>query len=574
MQLNSAKAKLLLGIILLTAFLMPVRVAFMKSFAIDEFLYSHWGWLVSQGQRIGVDFFVTHFPLIACLTSLPFRIVGSDPTAIFYDRLLMLPLFGLTCVASYTINSRISPTVGILTPILLCLNAVLVDSIIEIRPDSLAIALFMAASAILLGMEKIWYPLSFCGGVLFVLAVLSSEKVAIYSPALLLAIWVQFHRASEEEKGRVARHVCFAAGGATAAMLVVLLYLFHGHMLEFWIKEWWPYERLHESSYPSSRWTGLRLMATFCVQEPILTMLAAWAVIGMVGISIESHLQSWYLNPVQTFIVSFLATGSISLLIQKAPFRYSEIPIAVAITMLAAVGLTDFYENAKARWQGQVPTISIVGTASVLVLFLVTNIWGEFKISLNGNSAQLRTLHFLAKISSPLECVYDNSGGAVARPHADDRFYQTDQVTRIAQAELLQHEIPSAIHSRGCALMLEDVRNVSLPKSLQQFLAENYYPYAYDISVWGRRFTSYDDLSHVEVFSAVATGLYFLWPSEASIQKGIVIDGVEPKSQSFILAKGDHAVQFRGGGRFYILWLPKNTQPFEPESKSALFTPK
>ena len=567
MQRNSTRAKPIAGVLLSIAFLLPVRVAFAKSFAMDEFLYAHWGWMTSQGQHAGVDFFVTHFPLIACLTSLPFRIVGSDPTAILYDRLLMAPIFALACAAALAINSRISFAAGIFAPMLLCLNAVLVGSIMEIRPDSLAIALFLAASALLLWTGKMRMPLSFLGGILLVLSVLSSEKALVYSPAILVASLVEFRGAPAEERAGVARRLCAAGCGAAAAILAVLLYLFHGNAFHFWAGEWWSYARLHESSYPSPHWLGLRMLATLVVKEPILTLLAAWAAIRMAGKAARDRGRSLWFNPVPAFLLAFLATGSASLLMQRAPFLYSQIPAAAALSMLAAAGLALICEDAAALRKGRARTLSISGIAAALLLSVATNVWAELKIASRGNSAQMQTLRTLARISAPSDCVYDNSGGAVARPHADDRYYQTDQVTRIAQAELLQERIPVAIRSRGCALMLEDIRTAGLPIPLQRFLAESYYPYMDDISVWGKRFASQDNLGSSESFFAVAAGTYFVWPTEAAGEMEIAVDGAQPTSKAFFLAKGDHAVQFRGKGSFYILWLPRNTQPFEPKSK-------
>jgi hypothetical protein len=547
------------------AFLLPVYVAFRKSFQLDEFVYAHWGWLSSQGQRIGVDFFVTHFPLIACLTSLPFRVVGSAPTAIFYDRLLMIPFFALTCLAAFAINSRISLTTGVLSPVFLCLNSVLIVHITEIRPDSLAIALYLAASAILLWPKKIRIPISFCGGMLLVLAVLSSEKTLVYGPAIFVALGFGFHGSSAEERTEIKRHLGIAASGAAATVSGVILYLLHGRALHFWASVWWPYATLHERSYPASRWAGLRLLRTLCTYEPVLILLAAWAVIKIAGNIKGNRDRSLSTNPAQVFLVALLATSIVSILIQKAPMPYSVIPVAAATSMLAAAGLTYIWEDIKARQQGRSRSFLIAGTTVALLLFVATNVWAQFKIASRGNSGQMQTLQLLAKISTPSECVYDNSGGAIARPHADDRFYQTDLPTRIVQADILQQEIPAAIQNRGCALMLQDGRTLTLPEPLQEFLAENYFSYTDDISVWGKSFVSQEDFLHSESFSAVATGKYFVWPSMVNKQLEIAIDGTELKSQTFGLTKGDHTVEFRGRGAFYILWLPKNTQPFEPQ---------
>jgi hypothetical protein len=550
--------------ILLLAFLFPVCVAIEKWFNIDEFAYVHWGWLIRQGQRVGVDFFVTHFPLIGAVTSLPFWALGSDPAAIFYARLLMVPLFGCVCFAAYCINSHVSSIAGFLAPIFLCGNAVLILSITEIRPDSLAIALFLAASGILLSGGKRPAAIAFSSGILFVLSILSSEKTLVYCPAILFACWVKLQIAAPEERKKTTLNLSVAAVGAAVSILITTIYILHAHSLSFWLDQWLPYAKLHEHSYPGSRWAGLRLLASVCLYEPVLTLFAAWTLIRVMHRRQNARNRCFYFHPVLAFLVAFLATGGLSLVIQKFPFRYSEIPFAVALSLLAAVGVAYVGEDLQAISKGRARTLWVSSLAASMVLFAASNIWAEIKMAERGNSQQLQTLRLLGKISLPSDCVYDNSGGAIARPHADDRLYQTDQVIRIVQAGRLQHDIPLAIYERGCVLLLQDIRNGGLPVPLQQFLADNYLPYTDDISVWGRTFTAANDSERTASFTAVSSGTYFVWPSEAVATMNLVVDGTTPKSQTAFLAKGNHVLEFKGPGTFSLLWLPRNTQPFEP----------
>lgn len=565
MHLNVTRQRsLAIGSILLV-FLLPLSVACAKYFAVDEFLYAHWGWLVSIGQRPGVDFSVTHFPLIAYLAALPFRLTGSDPTAIWYLRWIMAAFFALLCISAWAINARISASAGFLAPLFLCLNAALIISITEIRPDSLAIALFLTASALLLRKGMGWATLYFCAGVLLVLSELSSEKALIYGPAILIACWLKLRATPAEEKNKIALQFYLAAAGAVMTIAAVLIYLVHGRQFHPLVNSWWSFARLHEQSYSSSRWKGLELLAYFGVQQPVLTLLAGWAVIRIVGIRGTDSARKLYSDPGLAFLLALLALSAVSLAIQKAPYRYSQIPVAVAISMLAAVGLNQLYEIIKALQPGRLRSFLVLGCSLALAEFVVANIWSEAALARRGNGGQLETLRLLANISNSSDCVYDNSGGAIARPHAHDQFYQTDNVMRGIWGDRIQSEIPVAIRDRGCALMLEDTRTKNLPPQLRAFLAESYYSYTDDISVWGKSFASQDSAGHSDSFFAVASGNYFVWPLEAATRMSVAIDGAELKSQTFTLEKGDHAVQFNGAGSFYILWLPRNTEPFPPK---------
>ncbi|MFP2913098.1 hypothetical protein ACLESD_50460, partial [Pyxidicoccus sp. 3LFB2] len=135
-----------LGLVALAGFgVQALRLALHKAFSIDEFQYAHAAWLVSRGQVPYRDFFEVHLPLVYQVLAPLFLVLGDDPLNVLALRASMLvPLAG-ACAAVAVLNRREGRAAVLLAPVLLLALPPFVRFATEVRPDALAIALFLGA---------------------------------------------------------------------------------------------------------------------------------------------------------------------------------------------------------------------------------------------------------------------------------------------------------------------------------------------------------------------------------------------------------------------------------------------
>ena len=157
-------------------FLFSLKLALLLYLSLDEFTYTHAAWLVSQGKIPYRDFPLFHPPLLEIALSSVFFLTQSALKGVLFSR----SIFAILLFATALLVKRESKSsIGFV--LTLCLG-VFSSWMTEIRPDSLALFLFLSAN---LSLSKKNYLFS---GLLISLSLFSSEKALVYAPALIIPI--------------------------------------------------------------------------------------------------------------------------------------------------------------------------------------------------------------------------------------------------------------------------------------------------------------------------------------------------------------------------------------------------
>ena len=123
----------LLGVIAVYVYLISQT----KHFNHDEFEHIHSAWYLLQGYMPYRDFFQSHNPLLWFVLAPIIAIVGENVQTVLASRYLMLAFSFGVCWMIYLITRQVSQhrNAGLLATILVLSHSVIVDKIIEIRPD-------------------------------------------------------------------------------------------------------------------------------------------------------------------------------------------------------------------------------------------------------------------------------------------------------------------------------------------------------------------------------------------------------------------------------------------------------
>lgn len=539
-----------LGAVLLGFSLQATRLALHKSFSIDEFQYAHAAWLVAHGQVPYRDFFEVHLPLLYQGLALVFRVLGDEPLNVLALRAAMLVPLALTGTAAAVLNRRWGWLAGVLAPVLLLATPDFVTLATEIRPDALAIALFLGALACLSVARGDTPWRLFGSGVLLVAAVWSSQKVLFYGGAVGLVLAVDLVLRRGRAPALVPSPRAFLSGVA-AALAAIAAYLTVTQSWGAWWHWCFVWAADHQRHYPGFSWRSY-----FDPVWKAHLWLFTLAVLGWVATARRWWLARWSDGELLLLLAAPATFGSYAL--QRAPFPYSLLPFLAVVALFAARGAAVVLGLLRA------PAWRLAGSAALLVLLATQALRLEAVLARSDNSQQRAVLERLSRLTGPEDVAYDNSGGYVSRPHAHFYFY-TDAYLRKAIPDTLAREVPEALVARGGVLYLADLRSEALPASLKRFLAEHYQPLDGDISLWGQRYSVPEGGSVAGSFLAVRDDRYFVEPAAVLESGSLFIDGVRVRVPVFSLARGAHSVRYEGPvGAFFLLWLPRDGQRWTP----------
>lgn len=521
-----------------------------QPFTVDESQYAHAAWLVARGSVPYRDFFDPHFPLVYQLASIVFLLVGDDPAALVPLRLSMLPWLCGTLAAAWALNKG-RRGAGALA--ILCLLACpgWLKFATQLRPDPLAAALFLMAAAALASPRAPRERKALVAGAALALAIWASQKALIYSVAFLPFVLasVQWPRATRRE-GRV---LAYFAVGATLVFALVAVYLVSTRSLGAWWHWCFVWIRTHQRGYPGFPFTK-ELVPVLGQSAPVFLLAAAGIVNTIARLrrkpsSPGASADAVLLAAVPLTFASFAA--------QSAAFAYSLVPFIAVCCVFAGRGAALVWQVASRHWL-------MSGGALAVALVVLSDADRSLEENRRPSIApQLEALRLLARVATPSDPVYDNTGSFIARPSVHFYFY-TDAFLRESIADLLVREIPLSIIRSGCTVRVDDMRSRILPARLRTFLEQNFQRYSADLLVWGREYTAVAGCVE-EPFLAPRAGSYLVDPPEILSAGVLSIGGMPVHSPLIRLPIGHHVVRYSGPvATFSVLWLPRDGVPWAP----------
>jgi 4-amino-4-deoxy-L-arabinose transferase-like glycosyltransferase len=137
LQFDQRADRVLWGILFSVCALTVGLTVVFQSYDHDEIEHVHTAWKILQGERIYLDFFQHHHPLLYAYLAPVIALCGEHAETVFACRLAMLPFFAGMLAASYLLAAGVfrNKSVGWLAVLLLLGNAPFVMRGTEIRPD-------------------------------------------------------------------------------------------------------------------------------------------------------------------------------------------------------------------------------------------------------------------------------------------------------------------------------------------------------------------------------------------------------------------------------------------------------
>lgn len=560
-----------------------------QELAIDELTYAHAGWAIANGQLPYRDFFFHHTPLLLQGLAGVFTVLDDDPTGILWVRLgMLIPLLTLLW-AGYRLNRPLGRLEALSTPVLILMTWPFVRAAVEIRPDNLAFALFLAALVVLArgrkpgdgSIEGAPWRRGVVAALLVGAAVWASEKVLAYGSVFALGGLVDLvrlarHRAgdhgggaSEKPRYLLGHPVAFVGGFGVAALAAVAYLALTGSLDDFWRwgVEW---SILHERHYPGFSWR--HNFGTFSRDYwwlfPVMLLGVARSVQRLTRAE-----RPW--SHSDLLLIPTLVTTWMSFAVQTAPHYYSLVPFLGLFAIFTARGLGEILHRLAAvvdsPSKGRAATWALAGLGFLLLL---TAVFAVLRLrELPTNEHQLELLATVGEITTPEDPVFDSTGSYVTRPHVSFFFFN-DETARELLGDRLSREIPQAIVARGCTVAWRDHRFLHQPPAIKDFLFAHFQPYDDNgkLWLWGRAFTRGDRPVLVDRFLAVRTGRYFVEPADVLADGRLTVDGHTVTEPVFQLEKGLRQIVYEGPApAFRLLWLPRNGETFHPDPNTVRF---
>lgn len=383
----------MLGVLLAVIFYWSLN----KGFDHDELEVVHTAWKILQGERIYVDFFQHHHPLLYYLLAPGIFLLGETTKTLVAYRVIFFGLYLGILLVTYLLATRIfNPITGIMSLLLLSTSLMFTTNAIELRPD-VPQTLFSLLSLLLLFIYFEQKQIKYLIGSAIAIGIgfLFLQKAIFFIGLLTLALLVFIFR-----QGIGLKQVLVYLGGAFLPWCLYLLSLaVKGHLASYLLLNWtlnlefidraYPIETLINSIRDNTfLWAFFAIGLLFCLKTPEQKQF------GLIALGL------------------FLAICS-----TRKPHQQYFIALIPLISILAAQGIYIlFYANKK--------LISVVLMFALLypAFFLINN------TSNIGNRSQLQKINYVLDIAKPQDYVYDGDiMFNIFRKDIDFFWYSLDQ---------------------------------------------------------------------------------------------------------------------------------------------------
>jgi hypothetical protein len=432
-----------------------------------------------------------------------------------------------------------------------------VSRVLEIRPDVLAAAAFVGASALVVrpggGTRR-----HLVAGLLAGAAILATQKSVQYLWGLPIAA-LFFEGPMVSWRTRLANLGALAAGIALPLVALGAVLFFVGAGASFW----------NQNVELALRWQTLDYSFPFTRYLPFaaegsalwLAIAGAGAAFALVGARLEPDTRA-----ARQRLFAIALPALISLLLLPNPWPYNFVPVYAIWTPFAAIAF-----GVAGRYFGAVPRARMLAGIAVLAAGLAT-LWFVREVE-RSNAGQLELVDRTLELAAPGTPIFDDNGGYLFRPSAYFLWYHS-KAMRLLLARQLESEVPAAVLRAGAPVWLFDpLRFRELPDSVRDFATSHYQPFLGTIHLWGSRLgTSVGDSSRFETdFLAVRDGQYFVTRRSGSSESAptVSVDGsAVALDEPFALTAGTHTIEVADlspGSELFALWLPDTKQLWQPD---------
>jgi hypothetical protein len=564
----SLMVRFLLGVTLAFGLIRAIHLGLNRVFVLDEFYYAHQSWLASwSGHGISELIFKgEHF--MTALAYLPFTVMAAnDPGHLNYLRVGSLAFLLLGVAFSSYVACKMNPTFkvsAVICPILLLSMGHFLKFGSQIRPDMIALALFLLTLVLLLNQSSHSRLPASLAAIALMAAVLVSAKAAVYGASLGLVFIYEILTRKKENDMLFKHPRCFFLTSLGGVFILVFFLSMAGQLDAFWqgkVQTTLDHQKHYPKIDPAS------FIKIFLEQDFLVVRLSILGIFLYVYQNIKEFMASRKMPSGISLVLVFGYIGTwLSFFLQKAPYPYSLLPAIVFSAIFATYGLCFVIQvlppNFSRHPRVVAPAVIIFSAIAVLDIYRKSDIDRY-------NDRQLEILSSIGQLTDVDDTVYDMSSSFVFRPHAHhllimDRFrinLYKDQVIK---------ELPQVLKDRETALFIYDGRFDKNFKEteLGDFIENHYVKYNNDIWVWGKKFPSEGSpfAQQSSRFHAIKHGKYFIHLVSGNSET-IKIDGKIVKGSIVHLEKGEHQIQYGEASEFYLIWLPRDNTVFDPNKE-------
>jgi 4-amino-4-deoxy-L-arabinose transferase-like glycosyltransferase len=399
----------------------------------DEFEHAHTAWCVFKGMLPYKDFFEHHTPWYPYTISPFFHWFSVDTSFesarhfLLFGRVFSLLLAMLSAFMVFLIGRTLdNRKLGLLAALFLAGQPVFFEKMVEMRPDVLAIPLFLGCLFFVLrGLSasddsatkrKRWF---FAAGLCLGGAIMSTQKMLFVLPGLFvgLGVWMLF--AGPRRLSRTLAGIILFAGMAVPAALTWGFFALRGGGTDFVVNNF----------IINAGWKKMvneQLLKVLETSWPVLLLCLLGSCVALYPFFREKQRQYGSFTLLST-MVGLIA----GILVVPVAHRQYYLPILPLVCLFAAKGLCFLVELAKERSRGYL----LVAATIPLFILPVLDIRTAFT---QRNDQQLARLRYVFEHTKPTDPVMDGwEGTGVFRPHAFYYFFiHEESVPMLPQAKV------------------------------------------------------------------------------------------------------------------------------------------
>ncbi len=461
-------------------FLARIPVLVHRTFDPDEFEHAHTAWCVFKGMIPYKDFFEHHTPFYHYMLSPFFHWFHVDQSFesarhfLIFARGLSVVLAILSVLLTVLIGRLLEdrgterglPGVGIWAGLLLVVQPFFFQKTVEIRPDVLALPIFLGSLWFLLrglapsmASEKRGRGLLLAGGLCLGASIMCTQKMLFVLPGLLagLGIWMLSARSKAHLRSRLVSTMVFFLGLCVTPALTWAAFALHHGGGAF----------IANNFLLNSKWKHVSY-------EQLLRLIgASWPalVLGLLGASVSLY-RFFRSEPrrYEGLLLSCILFGLIvGILIIPGAHRQYYLMLLPIVCLFAAQGLCVLVELAPARTRVWLFALAMIPFALVPL--------GDLRESFaSRNDEQLARLRYVFEHTQPTDVVMDGiEGTGVFRPHALYHFFLHAEILDMLPRERVDAYVDALergqIRPRLIAL---DENLIALGTRFLRFVKKNY----------------------------------------------------------------------------------------------------
>jgi hypothetical protein len=466
---------------ILALFIVRICLIFNRSFNQDEFQYLHHGWMVSQGFVPYRDFWNNHTPLLWVLLAPLAFLFDEQPAYLFAGRLLILAATIAVAVMIFRLTALLFSLYGaIFALLLLSLEFYALDKGIEVRPDQFMILSWLLA---------VWFlersasdDLSkgtWRAGLALGIGLLFTPKALFAIASVGMGVLWLTLRAPAGPSGR--RRDCLrrlAILGATAflPLLATTLVLSLIGAGQAFVRQAF----IDNAGFARAPDLALTFFRSSLILTPLFWACAAIGVILWCRRMRRPHSASGDRASI-VMLISIAGALMAYFLIIPAPYKQSILPLVLLLAPAGGAAGRLLFDGLAAR---QRPRLRLASGAAFIAILLIgvvrafTGMTMALQPLTPTNAEQFKRMTYVLSLTTKSDSVLDGQAAYVFRPQASFYASIVDELLYRFRTGGLAYDIPERCDDGGCRVAILDSRLRQMPRSVLQFIDEQYTPTA------------------------------------------------------------------------------------------------